>query len=167
MRPLPTILAFSGTTMALVVMASALVRPARADDTRRISLMQTLSEWKYPDSKMLGGASMSDGGNRLVQSVKCRAVLTTPDPIDKVIDFYSRKLVMPPDVILPSTKVEDMVPDGKSVAVQDDSQGRAVTLRVIVVNKADTSTTLVISRTNDEKETHIAWLHYIRIGEKR
>ena len=30
---------------------------------------------------------MSDGGNRLVQSVKCRAVLTTPDPIKKVIGF--------------------------------------------------------------------------------
>jgi hypothetical protein len=167
MRRIPAILAVCTVIMALLSMADALFRPARADDTGQISLMQTLAEWKYPDSKMLGGASMSDGGNRLVQSVKCRAVLGTPDPIEKVIDFYSKKLVTPPDVILPSTKAEDLVPDGKSVSTQDDSQGRPVSVRVIVVNKADTSTTLVITRANDEKETHIAWLHYIRIGEKR
>jgi hypothetical protein len=166
MRRLPTILVVSAATMALGSMALVLVRPARADGTGQITLMQTLAEWKYPDSKMLG-ASMSDGGNRLVQSVKCRAVLTTPDPIEKVIDFYSKKLVATPDVILPSTKAEDLASDGKSVSMQDDSQGRPVTIRVIVVNKADTSTTLVISRANDEKETHIAWSHYIRIGEKR
>ena len=69
-------------------------------------------------------------------------------------------------MILPSTKAEDVVPDGKSVSIQDDSQGRTVAIRVIVVHKAGTSTTLVISRANDEKETHIAWSHYIRIGEK-
>lgn len=167
MRRLPTILVASAAMMAVGSMALLPVWPARADDAGQLSLMQTLAEWKYPDSKMLGGASMSDGGNRLVQSVKCRAVLTTPDPIEKVINFYSKKLVAPPDVILPNTKAEDLVPDGKSVSIQDDSLGRTVTVRVIVINKSDTSTTLVISRANDEKETHIAWLHYVRIGEKR
>ena len=167
MRRLPTILVVGAVTMALVSLAPVLIPAVRADGTGQVSLMQTLAEWKYPDSKMLGGASMSDGGDRLVQSVKCRAVLTTPDPIEKVVDFYSKKLATPPDVILPSTKAEDLVPDGKSVSIQDDSQGRTVALRVIVVHKANASTTLVISRANDEKETHIAWLHYIRFGEKR
>ena len=126
MRRNPAILVVCTVIMSLVSTAHALLRPARADDTGQISLMQTLAEWKYPDSKMLGGASMSDGGNRLVQSIKCRAVLGTPDPIEKVIDFYSKKLVTPPDVILPGTKAEDLVPDGKSVSIQDDSQGRTV-----------------------------------------
>jgi hypothetical protein len=50
--------------------------------------------------------------------------------------------------------------------MQDDSDGRPVSLRVIVVNKADTATTLVISRTDSEKETHIVWLHYLRLDDK-
>jgi hypothetical protein len=47
-----------------------------------------------------------------------------------------------------------------------DRQDRPVTVRVIVVNKADSSTTLVISRARDETETHIAWLHYFRLDGK-
>ena len=31
--------------------------------TEPMTLMGTLADWKYPGSKMLGGASMSDGGN--------------------------------------------------------------------------------------------------------
>jgi hypothetical protein len=56
--------------------------------------------------------------------------------------------------------------DGKSVATQDDSEDRPVKVRVIVVNRANTSTTLVISKATDEKETHISWLHYFRIDAK-
>jgi hypothetical protein len=123
-----------------------------ATPQEQISLMQTLAAWKYPDTQMPNGASMSDGGNPGVQSIKCAAVLTTPDPIDKVIAFYTEKLG-------PG--------EARSVAVQDDSKGRPVTLRVFVVNKADTSTTLAISRAEGEKETHIAWSHYIRLGGDR
>jgi hypothetical protein len=118
----------------------------------QISLMQTLSAWKYPDTQMPNGASMSDGGYRGIQSVKCAAVLTTPDPIEKVIAFYAEKLG-------PG--------EARSVAVQDDSKGRPVTLRVFVVNRADTSTTLAISRAAGETETHIAWSHFIRVGGDR
>jgi hypothetical protein len=126
--------------------------PARADEPGQISLMQTLSAWKYPGAQMPDGASMSDGGNPRLQSVKCAAVLTTPDPIDKVIAFHAEKLG---------------AGEAKSVAIQDDSKGRPVALRVFLVNKADTSTTLAISRAEGEKETHIAWSHYIRIGGER
>ena len=149
------------------MVGSVAFRTARADPPGRISLLETLSEWKYPDSKMLDGASMSDGGNPTLQSIKCRAVLTTPDPIEKVIDFYSKKLATRSDAVLTGTKADALVPDGKSVSDPGRFQGRPVTVRVIAVNKAETSTTLVISRANDEKETHIAWLHYIRLGEKR
>jgi hypothetical protein len=36
-------------------------------------------------------------------------------------------------------------------------------MRVFVVNRADTSTTIVVTRAADEKETHIAWSEFIRI----
>jgi hypothetical protein len=167
MRPLQTLLALVAAIMCFAGMAPPLSSLSPPDGQNQITLMQTLEEWKYPDSILHGGASMSDGGNRLLQSIKCRAILTTPDPIEKVVDFYSKKLITPPDVILPNTKADELVPDGKSVSIQDDSQGRPLALKVIVVHKDDTSTTLVISRANDEKETHIAWSHYIRLGDKK
>lgn len=139
-----------------VLAALFLVAPARAEpEPERMTLMQTLSGWMYPDSKMPHGASMSDGGNRKIQSVKLKAILTTPDPIEKVIEFYTKKLDAPAD-----PKAKDA--DAKSVITQDVSKGRPLTLRVIVVNKEDTTTTLVISRAEGEKETHIAWTHYRR-----
>jgi hypothetical protein len=153
---------------AVAVLVAALqLGPARAAPSGGVSLMETLSEWTYPGSKMLGGASMSDGGNPLVQSIKCRAVLTTPDPIEKVIEFYTQKLEATPATGRPGARAEVKDADAKSVATQDDSRGRPVALRVIVVNKADTTTTLVISRADTEKETHIAWLHYLRLDGKR
>jgi hypothetical protein len=116
---------------------------------------------------MLDGASMSDGGNPLLQSVKCQAILTTSDPIEKVIEFYSKKLGTSPAPGRQDDRADVKDADAKSVATQDDSRGRPVTIRVIVVNKADTSTTLVISRAAGENETHIAWSHYIRLEGKR
>ena len=41
-------------------------------------------------------------------------------------------------------------------------RGRPVTLRVLVVSKTYTTTTLVISRAKGAEETHIAWSHYRR-----
>jgi hypothetical protein len=154
---------------AAALAAVVLINPARAQPREEMSLMQTIEEWKYPGSTLLGGATMSDGGNPLVQSVKCHATLTTPDPFDKVIEFYYKKFT-------PSTARERRGPgnapdvrpdDAKAVTMADDSEGRPVKLRVIAVNKADTATTLAISRAETEKETHIAWLHYRWIDGKR
>jgi hypothetical protein len=50
--------------------------------------------------------------------------------------------------------------------VDDVDHSQHFTGRVIVVNKADSSTTLVISRATGETETHIAWLHYFRLDGK-
>jgi hypothetical protein len=111
---------------------------------------------------MAGGAEMSDGGNPLVPDVKCRAILTTPDPIEKVIRYYSEMAGTIPTPVGPDAKAKVKETDARAVSTQDDSEGRPVTLRVIVVCKADTTTTLVISRADGEKETHIAWSHYRR-----
>lgn len=118
-----------------------------------------LSEWMYPGSKMPGGARMSDGGNPLVQSIQCQAVLTTPDPIEKVLTFYSEKIGPTDRAAAPS---EVKVAGAQSVSIQDDSKGRPVKVRIIVVNKLDRTITLVISRGEGEKETHIAWSLYRR-----
>jgi hypothetical protein len=152
---------------AAVLVAALILNAAQAAPPERVSLMQTLSEWKYPGSTMPAGASMSDGGNPLAQSIKCQAILTTPDPIEKVIEFYSEKVGTPPAHVRQDAKVRVKADDAKAVSTQDDSQGRPVTLRLIVVHKADTTTTLVISRANSEKETHIAWLHYLWLEGKR
>ena len=84
-----------------------------------------------------------------------------------MIAFYAGKLVAEaePGEKLDKDALKDT--DAKSVTIQDDSKGRPVAVRVIVVNKADSSTTLVISRAEGEKETHIAWSHYLRLGGKR
>ena len=146
--------------LSLTLAAACLVRAAAPVDP--ISLMQTLSEWAYPGTMEPGvksrGASMSDGGNPLVRSVQCEAVLATPDPVEKVVAFYEAKF-KPGNP--PGPK------DARALSIQDDSAGRPLTLRVLVVNRAETSTTLVISRAEGEKETHIAWSHYIRLGDAR
>lgn len=150
---------------ALVMMAAPITQGARSADVERITLMQTLAEWQYPASKLHGGATMSDGGNPHLQSVKCAAVLTTPDPVDKVVAFYAEKFgAVEPGGKRPA-KADVKEGEAKSVTEQDDSKSRPLTLRIFVVNKADTSTTLVISRAEGEKETHVAWSHYIRIGD--
>lgn len=156
------ILALGATAMSSALLAIPLLSPAQSTQPARMTLLGTLSEWKYPGSDMPSGAVMSDGGIPRVQSVKCAAVLTTPDPIEKVIGYYAERFGTGESPDRQAEKAGAKKGEARSVSVQDDSQGRPVTLRVFVVNKADTSTTLVISRADGEKETHIAWSHYRR-----
>jgi hypothetical protein len=159
-------LAVCAVAAAAVLGAALSLAHAQATQEGHLSLLQTLSAWKYPESTM-HGASMSDGGNARMQSVKCQSVLTTPDAIEKVIEYYEKKFGISPTTGQQERRADVAEGDAQSVSSQDDSQGRPVRLRIIVVNKADTSTTLAISRAEGEKETHIAWSHYIRLGDKR
>ena len=157
------VLALSVATLVSLTTAALTVAQDKKPE-RTMSLLETLEQWKYPGSRMLGGASMSDGGNPLLQSVKCKATLTTTDAFEKVTTYYAQenfdtRADKEPHGGVPET-------DGKSVATQDDSEDRPLKIRVIVVNRANTSTTLVISRAREEKETHISWLHYFRIDAK-
>ncbi len=90
----------------------------------------------------------------LVQSLKCQAMLTTGDSFEKVTTYYDHKFASGPQEVDGAVKGSQW----QSVSIQDDSSNRPVQLRVIVVNRANTSTTLVISRTKDETRTHIAWV---------
>lgn len=167
MRRLRTILALGVPALAAVLTAASLLSPARATRPDGVSLMQTLSQWEYPGSKLPDGASMSDGGNPLISSLKCQAVLTTPDPIEKVFEFYAKKLEPAPPIGRQDKQAQVKDGDAKAVSTQNDSRGRPLTLRVIVVNKADSTTSLAISRAEGEKETHIAWSHYLRLEKNR
>src|SRR5690348_7605654 len=91
MRTVLTILTVGGL-VALGVMATLSPRSVRSAPPDGVSLMQTLSEWRYPGSKWVDGVSMSDGGTPPLQAVKCKTILVTPDPIERVIAFYEKKL---------------------------------------------------------------------------
>jgi hypothetical protein len=158
------ILTFGVAAVSVLFLAAPLLSPAHATPPTRMTLLETLAEWKYPDSNMPSGAVISDGGNPLLQSVKCAAVLTTPHPIEKEIEYFADKFGTGESSDRQAEKREAKKDDPRSISVQDDSKGRPVTLRVFVVNKADTSTTLVISRAEAEKDTLIAWSHYQRFG---
>ncbi len=127
-----------------------------------VSLMSILIEWRYPDSTF-NGATMADGGNPEFQSIKCKAVLTTADPLTKVIEYYAKKLDITPKPRNSAAEGDAKPVQASSITVQDDSDGRPVAIHVIVVNEKKSSTTLVISRAESESETHIAWSHYRRL----
>lgn len=148
----------------IVCLGVAWATPDTSDAASKdqVTLMGTLAEWMYPGSNF-GGAEMSDGGNRTVQSVKCQAILTTGDPFEKVTKFYEQRFVSGPQDA--GATVKGAI--AQSVSTEDDSSNRPVQLRVIVVNRAETSTTLVISRTEGEAKTHIAWSHYVRLHGDR
>jgi hypothetical protein len=156
--PLPSALLF-------LVLASASAVCFAGDKTEKapqkdVTLMGLLGEWMYPGAKF-GGAEMSDGGNRTIQSVKCQSLLTTGDPFDKVVGYYEHKFVSGPD----RREAAVAGAQAQSVSTQDDSSGRPLLLRVIVVNRAHSSTTLVISRAASETKTHIAWSHFQNLTE--
>ncbi len=132
------------------------------------TLLTMIARWQYPDSQM-HGATMRDAattnalGDRTLQSVQYKVVLTTKDPLTKVIAYYEAKL--PSIVNVRSSKVgtKPAADPGQSITVHEDSQGRPLTLHIICVNTDKAATTLVISRAENEPETHIAWTHYVKL----
>ncbi len=132
----------------------------------KVTLLGVLAEWQYPGAEF-GGASISDGGSLPIRAVKCQALLTTGDTVEQVEQFYSEKFGPHVDLKTINGEPEIKKVPGQSFSVQDDSEGRPLELRVIVVNRADTSTTLVISRANGEQKTHIAWSHFLRFHSTR
>lgn len=139
---------------------------ANAKPEGQFTLLGTLEEFRYPESQPLHGASVSDGatmrgGVRTVSSSRCETILTTPDSFERVVAYYVQKFGITEEHAPPATPV-DAPEGGQSVFSQDDSLERPVSLRIISVNRDDTSTTLVISRAPREDATHIAWSQYRR-----
>ena len=159
MRTSRNFVALGVLMIAALGVAGAFLGPARAAADDPVSLLSILAEWKYPGSEHLGGAEMSDGGFAGVQSIKCKAVLTTPDPVEDVVAFYRAKCD-------PDAAPADRPVSSQSFSAQDDSEDRPVQVQVLVVNRLNYATTFVISRADGEPRTHIAWSHYRRLGTR-
>ena len=127
------------------------------------TLIGTIVNWRYPEAEIdgAGRTQMSDAatmrdGVRTIPSTRLETVMTTPDSFEKVVAFYSEKFGISDD----ESQRVDAPEGGQSVFGQDDSKDRPFSLRVISVNRDDTATTIVISRSADESLTHIAWSQY-------
>jgi hypothetical protein len=167
MRPISRITA---AVLALAGLAAVPAAAPPADDPPKqkpLTLLGILADWQYPGSAMPDGATMSDGGVPGIQSIRCHAILTTPDPFAKVVAFYEARLGTPPAAEPQKEPAEKPDRGAQSVIDQDDSRGRPFALRIFSVNAADSSTTLVVSRAEGEKETHIAWSHFRRLDDRR
>ena len=162
-RPKASAMRLIAAILFSVACVSIASQPATADES--VTLMGTISQWSYPNSKV-NGAEMSDAatvnsdGNRTVQSLVCKTTMTTDDSVEKVLEFYKTKLA-------PDKNADDQtkakLKDGRSVLVSDDSEGRPFALHTILVNTSTTSTTLIVSRGSGETKTHIVWKHYVRL----
>lgn len=125
----------------------------------RVTLLGMLSEWQYPDSKF-HGAESSDAAVSDISSIKSKAVLTTPDAAEKVVAFYRQKLKVDTAGKNLGEKEGERLTTKRSVTIQDNSNGRTLKLFIIAINETGSSTTLVVSRSEGEETTHIAWSNF-------
>ena len=150
--------------IVLAPLAAIVVFPVAccmADDDppeERVTLMGMLLEWRYPDSKF-NGAESSDAAVSEISAIKSKAILTTPDSAEKVMDFYREKLKVDAEGRNLGEKEAERLTTDRSVLIQDVS-GERSKLYVIAINAAKSSTTLVVSRADGDDVTRIAWSNY-------
>lgn len=157
----------SHLTLASAVLIALLTTATPCHAGEPLRLLTTVAEWQYPGSTingamMEGTGTVGRSGERTLPSVLCKTVLTTKDPMNKVIAYYENKLKPGADPKTAKPEGKPGAAPGQSVMSHDDSQGRPLGIHIIVVNTEKSSTTLVISRAKTESETHIAWTHYVR-----
>lgn len=154
-------------TLAFAALAAIHLNTTFCHSGETRSLMTMIADWQYPGSE-IHGASMSDGatlnasGERTVPSVQCKTVLTTSDPIEKVVQYYDSKFKPVADSKAAKPDDKTTADFGRSVTTHNDSEKRPVAIHIVIVNTDKSSTTLVISRADKELETHIAWTHCLR-----
>lgn len=136
---------------------------AAAPPQKPISLMGMLSGWRYPECKF-SGAEMSDAAVTGVQAIKSKAILTTKDPVDTVLNFYLKKLNVDRAGTNLDQNENERLATGRSVLVQEVTVNDYSALFVVAVNESQSSTTLVISRVKDEALTRIAWSNYRQLS---
>jgi hypothetical protein len=139
-----------------------------------MSFFGTVAQWQYPDSTLatntagyfgwMGDASMKTAtGDVTVSAVQAQAVWTTKDPMEEVIAYYETRLKRAAGSKDAKSDEGAAADSATSVVSHDDSIGRPLGIHHILVNTETASTTLVISRAATESETHVAWVHYVRI----
>lgn len=138
--------------------------PLAATSDEPVTLLGTIVKWQYPKSKigkseMAGAATMDASGKLTVPSTVLKTTMTTKDSVEKVLKFYRTLLTRDPKA---NDKLGDKPDTGRSVTFSDESDGRPFAFHTILVNTPATSTTLIITRGADEKETRITWKRYSR-----
>ena len=132
---------------------------APAEDRPVITLMGMLQPWMYPKAEF-GGARTSDAGVTGISSIKSRALLSTDDSVDQVLDFYCKKLNVDREGRNLDEKDGDRITTDRAILVQNASGAEPSNLWLLTINRKKSSTTLVISRDEKEGKTRIAWSNY-------
>lgn len=148
-------------SLATLVVVPLLCRVGVADvppPKEPVSLMGMLLEWRYPESKF-NGAESADAAVKDISSIKSKAILTTPDSVEKVMDFYRKKLNVDAEGKNLDEKEGERITTARSVLIQDASGDRS-NVYVIAINEVKSSTSLVVSRADGDDVTRIAWSNY-------
>ena len=129
-----------------------------------LTLIGTIVKWRYPDaeigkSEMSDAATINASGKRTLPSTLLKTTMVTQDSVDKVVEFYR-------DLLTRNTKNDSTLgigqEVGRSVIFSDESDERPFAFRTIMINAANTSTILIITRADDEKTTRITWKQYYK-----
>jgi hypothetical protein len=142
--------------------ATVLSITASADEP--VTLIGTIVKWRYPNAE-IGKSQMSDAatidadGRRTVPSTVLETTMATGDSVDKVLAFY-RELLTRNQTNDDKLGIGRQV--GRSVVFNDESDGRPFAFHTILVNAANTSTILIITRSDDETLTRITWKQYLK-----
>ncbi|MBD3674462.1 MAG: hypothetical protein HUJ26_13150 [Planctomycetaceae bacterium] len=150
--------------MLSVIFSCMTVSPTSASADEPVTLIGTIVKWRYPDAK-IGKSQMSDGatidaaGNRTVVSSILKTTMTTEDSVEKVVAFYRELLTRNPEH---DRQLGIAAETGRSVVFNDESEGRPFAFHTILVNSAQRSTTLIITRGENEETTRISWTQYLR-----
>jgi hypothetical protein len=146
------------STLVFVSLACGLRAAEEAAPKEQVTLLGMLLPWRYPDSKF-NGAQVSDAGVKDISASKSKAILTTPDSVEKVMDFYQKKLNVNAEGKNLGEKQGERITTDQSVLIQDAS-GDHSKLYVIAINETKQSTTIVVSRADGDDVTRIAWSNY-------
>ena len=148
-----------------LVLSCATVMSVTASADEPVTLIGTIVKWRYPDAE-IGKSEMSDAatidadGKRTVPSCVLKTTMVTRDSVDKVLAFYRDLLTRNPKN---DSKLGIEPKVGRSVVFSDESDGRPFAFHTIAVNSANSSTTLIITRGDDEKHTRITWKQYLKL----
>ncbi len=88
----------------------------------------------------------------------------TPDPVEKVVAFYLKKLNVDKEGRNLGAKGNERMTAERSVLIQAVPVDNASHLYIIAINSPASSTTLVISRADKAAVTRIAWSNYRQLG---
>ncbi len=129
-----------------------------------LTLIGTIVKWRYPDAE-IGKSQMSDAatvdanGKRTVPSTLLKTTMVTNDPVEKVVDYYKSSLVRKDDKDSPLGQNKE---EGVSVLFDDESTDRSLQCHTVLVNSANNTTVIVISRATGETQTYITWKQYVQ-----